>query len=194
MGLGLVAFLFLVNASISGYNTRRLAGNHTQVVNAQAVLTTLEEVLADITEAESSERGFLITGDESYLSGYRTAAGELDAALKELEGRIGDDRPWQVTLGSLRRDVNARMAELDVAIAARKEGGIVVTVLEVRGSAVKLGCQSPTAVPIFRHEVLRVESIARTNENNILVNRRFSWNAHDLAKPPRVSRDRLTWT
>lgn len=32
---------------------------------------------------------------------------------------------------------------------------IVVTVLEVRGNVVKLGCQAPASVPIHREEVAR---------------------------------------
>jgi carbon storage regulator len=34
-------------------------------------------------------------------------------------------------------------------------GNIVVTVLEVRGNVVKLGCEAPASVPIHRHEIAR---------------------------------------
>ena len=122
-GLGLVACFFLANASISAHNSRQLVANDAQVVQAQTVLTGLEEVLAHVTESEANERGFLITGDESYLPGYRAPVEELADTFDRLAQLIGDDPTWQATLASLRRDANARIAALDVAVVARKNEG-----------------------------------------------------------------------
>ena len=73
-GLGLVVCLFLANAWIAEYNTRRLKANDSQLIEVHTVLTTLEEVLAAVTEAEARERGFIITNDETYLKPFDAAA------------------------------------------------------------------------------------------------------------------------
>lgn len=44
---------------------------------------------------------------------------------------------------------------------------IVITVLEVRGNVVKLGCEAPTSLPIYRQEMVR-----QANDSPRLLDRR----------------------
>src|SRR5438045_2839114 len=76
IGLSLLVLLVIANAVISEWNIQRLLVNEGRVIHAQEVLTTLEEVLATVTEAETGERGFLITNDAQYLGPYQQAAAE----------------------------------------------------------------------------------------------------------------------
>lgn len=122
-GLLLVASVFAASVAISWRNNRRLADNDAQILRAQSTLTVLEEVLATVTEAEARERGFLITGDDSYLQGYHTACERVPKTFDRLADLIGDDSNWRDTLASLREDVDARIEELDAAIALRKTAG-----------------------------------------------------------------------
>lgn len=130
-GLWLIAILFLVNAAISEFNSHRLAANDARAVQAQTALTTLEEVLATVTEAETRERGFIITGDQSYLVRYYPAVGRISGILDRLDQLIGDEPRQQSTLASLRKHVDARLDELAGAIAARKDGGFQAAQQEV---------------------------------------------------------------
>lgn len=130
-GLGLVVCLLLANAWISEHNTRRLKDNDAHVVAAQTMLTTLAEVLASVTEAETRERAFIITGDETYLEPYDAAALKAADALARLERLIGDDPRQQAAAASLRQRVNARLVELNRAIDARRTGGFEAARLAV---------------------------------------------------------------
>lgn len=123
-GLALVVCFFLANASVSEYNRRRLAGNDAQIVRAQTVLTALEEVLATVTEAEAAERGFLITGDDSYLHRYHAAIDRVSGIFIRLADLIGGQAAWKAALDSLQADVEARLEELSVAIALRQSAGL----------------------------------------------------------------------
>ncbi|HVW37116.1 MAG TPA: CHASE3 domain-containing protein [Pirellulales bacterium] len=122
-GLGLVICLFLVNASISHRNTQRLKSVDFHIVQGQTMLTTLEEVLASVTAAETRERGFLITGDETYLKSYDDAASQAARALATLDRLIAGEPGEQTAATSLRKLVDDRLAELRTAIAARRTGG-----------------------------------------------------------------------
>jgi two-component system sensor kinase FixL len=130
-GLGLVACCFLANAMISERNKRLLAANDAQVVQAQTMLTSLEEVLAVVTEAEARERGFLITGDESYLQRYHVAVQQVPEIFERLDQLIGNDSNWKRTLASLRHGVNARIDELDAAIDLQQSNGFEAARLAV---------------------------------------------------------------
>src|SRR5487761_42520 len=48
------------------------------------VLNTLDETLARLVDAETGERGYLLTGDENYLEPYRAASKNIDQAIGHL--------------------------------------------------------------------------------------------------------------
>ena len=74
IGLALTALLVFTNAVVSERNIQRLVNNEHRVIETQFVLTTLETVLSSMTQAETAERGFLITDDADYLQTYRTVS------------------------------------------------------------------------------------------------------------------------
>src|SRR5436190_23736252 len=84
IGLALIAGLLVTNGAVSVWNINRLVQNEHRVVHTQEVLTTLEEVLSTVTEAETAERGFLITDNEDYLLSYESAAGRINGTLDRL--------------------------------------------------------------------------------------------------------------
>src|SRR4051812_8725334 len=102
LGLGLIVLLLLGNAAISDWNVRRLVENQGRVVQTQEALATLEAVLARVTEAETGERGFLITGDEGYLHSYEAAVKRTDETLKRLSQLAAADRERQARIQALR--------------------------------------------------------------------------------------------
>jgi PAS domain S-box-containing protein len=123
VGLGLIVLLVLVNDVVSEWNIRRLVRNEDRVVDTQKVLTTLEEVLDTVTEAETAERGFLITNEAQYLGPYRSAVDRTWKTLDGLAEMLADDSIQQQRVGALRQRVEDRFEELRQAIAARKAGG-----------------------------------------------------------------------
>src|SRR5436305_5978546 len=90
IGLVLIAVLVFFNAVISEWNVERLVYNEGRVTEAQRVLTTLETVLSSVTQAETAERGFLITDNADYLKTYQDAIDRTERTLESL--RLGKDR------------------------------------------------------------------------------------------------------
>ncbi len=123
IGLTLIVLLLVLNMFVSQWNTRRLIENGRKVAHTQRVLTTLEEVLARVTEAETSERGFLITGDENYLEPYRKAIDRTGETLERLKDLTLDDKAQTGQVQALQERVEARFDELRRAIAAQHSGG-----------------------------------------------------------------------
>jgi PAS domain S-box-containing protein len=123
IGLGLIALLIVVNVLVSEWNIGRLVENENRVVHSQEVLTRLEEVLSTVTEAETAERGFLITDDKQYQKSYESATVEIGEILERLTMLTIDDARQQKLIAGLRGQVAARQEELKRAIAARRAGG-----------------------------------------------------------------------
>lgn len=123
LGLGLLIAALLLNEVVSEWNIRRLVENERREVHTQRVLTTLEEVLARMTEAETAERGFLITAEARYLEPYQKAVAQAWQTLEQLRSLTEDDPSQQARIGPLQERVEARLGELRQAIAAQWAGG-----------------------------------------------------------------------
>lgn len=123
IGLALIVTLLVVNVLVSEWNINRLVKNENRVIQTQQVLTTLEEVLSTVTEAETAERGFLITDEEKYLHPYESAIIDIQETLDRLTKLTIDERRQQELIAALRERVAVRLTELKQAIAARKRGG-----------------------------------------------------------------------
>lgn len=123
IGLGLIVGLLAVNVVVSAWNIDRLLSNEHRVVRTQEELTALEEVLSAVTEAETAERGFLITDDPEYLASYEAAIVRINATLDRLTAFTREDPRQPALVTALRERVAARLEELHRAIAARHAGG-----------------------------------------------------------------------
>jgi PAS domain S-box-containing protein len=127
IGLALIALLLVVNVLISEWNIDRLVDNEHRVLHAEEVLTTLETVLFNMTEAETTERGFLITDDPSYLQLYEGAIAKTSETLERLREITSDEQEQQERINALHERVDARSQELREAIAAQQAGGFTAS-------------------------------------------------------------------
>ena len=66
IGAGLVVALLIVDAALSYKNTRELNKHAQLVTHTTQVLVALEEVVSTTKDAETGQRGYIITG-EPYL-------------------------------------------------------------------------------------------------------------------------------
>ncbi|MDR5761289.1 response regulator [Caballeronia sp. LZ035] len=79
-----VTFLALVLYLLSGINW---------VEHSERVIGNAQEIGRLVSDKESAIRGFLITGDESFLAPYETAKPKLSADIDTLAGLVSDNTP-----------------------------------------------------------------------------------------------------
>ena len=91
-----------------------------RVAQAQQAIGELQSISSSMKDAEAGQRGYLLTGDESYLAPYDTAraalAGEIAAARASLAG----NQEQEQRLAALERLCTDNIAELAATIALRK--------------------------------------------------------------------------
>jgi len=80
---------------------------HTYEVRNQA-----RELTIALSEAESGQRGYLLTGDESYLEPYRRAAESIDTQLLSLTAITGDDAEQAARVRGIAGEIVAKTAEM----------------------------------------------------------------------------------
>lgn len=93
--------------------------NHTHVV-----MEKLDALSGNLIDAETGERGYLLTGDESYLAPYNGAASRVHENTKDLRELTSDNPVQQRALDRLEPLIESRVALLQHAIEIRKQGGL----------------------------------------------------------------------
>lgn len=112
--LTLIAFTstFIVMAALSVlafHQARTFSLSVDEITQSQEILRSLEQVRASLAGAETSERGYLLTGNPVYLKPYRQA---LEKIQPDLEGlaQLVRENPQQAALADeLGRNINTRL-------------------------------------------------------------------------------------
>jgi methyl-accepting chemotaxis protein len=123
VAFGLAALTLLLIAGVSYRNADLLIDNEQLVTRTHLVLTRLADLLSDFTDAETGQRGFLITGEEQYLEPYKEALPAIKGTLTELKHLTSDNADQQRRLQALTPLAEKRLAELKRTIELRRSQG-----------------------------------------------------------------------
>jgi CHASE3 domain sensor protein len=122
----LVAVVTLLIVGGSSYlQIRQLVADQSAVSQANAVSNRIDLVLSTVKDAETGQRGFVITGRESYTQPYREAVSQVDGELDALEGSTAGDPPQAALVERLGIAVRAKMAELAETVELRRDRGFL---------------------------------------------------------------------
>jgi PAS domain S-box-containing protein len=93
-----------------------------QVQRNHEVKEELSAVLRLVVDAETGQRGYLITDDPVYLEPYQEATSEIDAHLARLDSLMKTSTSQQQRMSELRRIEQEELAVLQQTIQLDKEG------------------------------------------------------------------------
>ncbi|MDB5899214.1 MAG: putative histidine kinase, classic [Ramlibacter sp.] len=118
--LAVMAAGVLIGINETGYDQssralQRIEG-YTRTRNAVSGL------LLHVLDAETGSRGYLLTGDPRYLDPYNAATAEISQNLDSLRSSYPPDTPESLTLNQLSRNVQRKLAEMDLSVRMRKQG------------------------------------------------------------------------
>jgi signal transduction histidine kinase/CheY-like chemotaxis protein/HPt (histidine-containing phosphotransfer) domain-containing protein len=118
-------FAALLAGPILGHIThKQIMAQGAAIGHARMVIMAVESMQITITDAETGQRGFLLTGDESYLQPYKDAVSRVENDLnhlKRLTDEDEEDDPQQTPRISLLDSLVAtKLSELQACIVARR--------------------------------------------------------------------------
>ncbi len=93
------------------------------VIHTLDVRESLNDVLRGLSEAEAGQRGYVISGDEVFLEGYRTGLARFQSSLQHLQFLTRDNPAQQHRLALLKPVAERRAALLQQIIEARTQKG-----------------------------------------------------------------------
>jgi CHASE3 domain sensor protein len=92
------------------------------------VVGRLQTVRIDITQAETGQRGFMLTGQDRYLKLYGAGVNQVRQDMTELRDLTSDNSGQQQAIQRLDPLIAARLAELGDGIEVRKRSGLLAGV------------------------------------------------------------------
>jgi len=120
-----IAVLTLLLIGISGYrSTEHLIENEHWVAHTHEVRTKFADLMSFIKDAETSQRGFVITADEAFLDTYRAALPEIAGVASELRRLTADNDAQQRRLTALQPLIDGKLGLLKTAIDLRRTQGL----------------------------------------------------------------------
>ena len=120
IGFTLTLASLVVSAGLSYHNTRQLIEADRIMDRTHRVISLLEAVLSTLKDAETGQRGFIITQEEPYLQPYNEAVVRVHDELNGLKELTSDNPGQQERLALLEQKVSVRLNELDRTIATLK--------------------------------------------------------------------------
>jgi diguanylate cyclase (GGDEF)-like protein len=154
----LVITLFVLVLSISFRSILHARETETWVRHTHVVMENLDDLSAELTEAESSQRGFLLTGDKAYRERMNAALQDTQVSLSRIRELVEDNSRQQKKLSDLTAAVSERMSLI------RQES----EVRETKGEAAAVEALKAGRAKILSGEIRSILADLTTEESGLL--------------------------
>jgi CHASE3 domain sensor protein len=119
-----VAFALLAVVGFAAYRSiDSLTKTSYFVAHTHLVMEKIAGTLSQLKDAESGQRGFVITGDDTFLEPYYSGTGSVAQIVKNLRELTADNPDQQKWLDEAEPLIAAKLAELKRSIDLRRNAG-----------------------------------------------------------------------
>lgn len=165
IGFG-VAILAVILISFFSYRAQEVRARTAELVSHTIeVREQLQSLVSILKDAETGQRGFLLTSSENYLLPYTNAKAALPGQLKRLRSLISDNPEQVQRLDSAALMAQDKMDELAESIELQRTLGAEAALAVVRTNRGKMAMDRLRAIT----------DEMELHERNLLVNRQEEW-------------------
>lgn len=125
IGYGISLILLIASAVASSISIHNLLTSAEWVSHSNEVARKVESVLSVLKDAETGQRGFLLTGDERFLEPYRGAFELTHARIKEVRELTVDNPEQQIDCERLKAIAEQRLNYLAISIGKKLNGELL---------------------------------------------------------------------
>jgi methyl-accepting chemotaxis protein len=145
-GFAISIVLLAVIGTVAYRAINALTSTSYTVSHTHQVLERIARLLIEMENAETGQRGYVITGDEGYLAPYQSAIAAVDEVVKELRTLTADNSAQQRRLDQVEPLIAAKLAELKRTVEIRRTVGFEATQKVVVGGEGKRSMDDIRAV------------------------------------------------
>lgn len=123
IGFAALLLLLVFDAVMPLRTAAHLVASQRRMAEVVSIRGEVRALLAAYVDAETGERGFLLTGDAAYLKPYQTALATIERSDRRLNALLTTAEDLQEVRGRIKTLGAERMAALDRALTAEREHG-----------------------------------------------------------------------
>jgi signal transduction histidine kinase len=157
VGLALIAFI-----AAAGYrNELRDADSRNLLIHTYEVMEKLQLTLSTLQDGETGQRGYILTGEDSYLQPFYEAVDKARHQIRSLSELTADNPSQQLRIARLQSLIERKFDELQETISLRKERGLEAALQVVLTGKGK----------VYMDEIREIMSQMRDEEQRLLAQR-----------------------
>jgi len=116
--------IYLVIGTLAMYFMgRRVITANAEIFRQRETIDRLLDLMSTVKDAETGQRGFLLTGEERYLGPYNAAISRVQQDLGQLDGLVSQGELPASDVRQLRELVDEKLRELGDTVRLRREKG-----------------------------------------------------------------------
>src|SRR6185312_3772419 len=118
--IGVISLFLIATVFFSLFTITRLKSNLAIQVHSTTVILTLNDNLISLINAETGERGFLVTSDTNYLEPYNLALQNIASNMKQLRTLTIDNPVQQQNIDTLEKYIDKKFSRIVTLITLKK--------------------------------------------------------------------------
>lgn len=123
IAIALMLVLLLAIGFVAYRSSTEFIASSVQVVHSREVRGSLQRILSLVEEIETGQRGYIITGESSFLEPYQRATDKIEERLVHVKTLTTDEPQLQAQIETLIRLVQSRIAFAAESIELRRSQG-----------------------------------------------------------------------
>ncbi|HEY4491451.1 MAG TPA: CHASE3 domain-containing protein, partial [Acidobacteriota bacterium] len=131
-GFALALAVLVIIGVVSYRSVTKLIETADHVTHTHQMLETLEELFSLLKDVHRGGRGYVITGDESFLEPYTTAIEKIDPDFEALVRLTSDNENQRRRLVELKPLITDALAGVKETIVIRREKGLEQAIEKVK--------------------------------------------------------------
>lgn len=167
LGLALALAFFVISGVVGYLNLQSLQDGNRRIIRSHEVILALDQLLSMAQDAETGQRGFLLTDNETYLEPYKSASSSIPAKLGQIAELTRDNASQAPRLAILRERITSKLAELQQTIDLRQTQGkeaALAVVNSDRGKRDMDGLRTQIAAMSEEETIQRTRRLAEMSE------------------------------
>ena len=166
--ISLIVIVFMIPIVFSYSTILKRIDNSSWESHTRDVIVSIDNLNSDLENAETGQRGYIITGQEEFLQPYNSALPDIDKSFKELQVLTKDNSIQQERLIRMRPLIDAKLAELKNTIGIRRDKGFDAALQAI------LTTTTTTTVgagKVIMDEIRKIVEEMKVEETNLLQTR-----------------------
>ena len=120
--LAAIICVLIMCGTVTFQSIQRNRTNADLVAQTHKSIGAIDLLESTLTDAETGQRGYIITGDKVYLGPFKVAADKIEILIQRLQEHISDKDHRRHEIESLKSLIEQKMNELRVTITLRGKG------------------------------------------------------------------------